>query len=106
MLLLKTYQGLARHVLALRMTGFQLIPKFHGLHHVAWSLAEDLRQNAQMSLSPLVAGCEQNEDVVGRISRLSRVLNTRTLTRRLLQRHFYKKKAVMKRLVPVCALRR
>ena len=97
MLLLRGYKSLAQQMVSLRMSGFGLKPKFHGTHHVAFAIKQALERQCQLVLSPLVAACEQNEDVVGRISRLSRRLATRTLTRRVLQRHFLKKSALLRR---------
>ena len=97
MILLRGYKSLAQVMVSLRMSGYALKPKFHGTHHVAYAIKQALERRSQLVLSPLFAACEQNEDVVGRISRLSRRLATRTLTRRVLQRHFLKKSALLRR---------
>ena len=101
MLLLRSYKAVAKECHAKRLAGFSLVPKFHAIHHVAVSIGSDVRSGAAMVLNPLYAGCEMNEDFVGRLSRLSRKLGTKTLTRRVLQRHLYKKKAVTARHVHV-----
>ena len=101
LLLIKGYRALARKARGLKLAGFALVPKFHALHHVAHSIADDLRRGCTLVLNPLVAACEQNEDVTGRISKLARELNTRTLTSNVLERHLFKKRAVMSRHVRV-----
>ena len=101
MLLLRGYKQLARHAMGLKQSGFGLKPKFHGMHHVAYSIRYDLvHHKAELVLNPLISACEQNEDTVGRISRLSRKLATKTLTQRLFQRHFLKKGALLRRSRP------
>ena len=101
MLLLRSYKAMARACQEKQIAGFSLVPKFHAIHHVAVSIGTDIRSGAAMVLNPLYAGCEMNEDFVGRLSRLSRKLATKTLTRRVLQRHLFKKKAVTARHVRV-----
>lgn len=100
MLLLRGYKQLARLTMALGQSGYAIKPKFHGIHHVGHRIRHDLMKGAQRILNPLVSACEQNEDTVGRISRLSRKLATKTLTTRLFQRHFLKKGALLRRIRP------
>lgn len=97
MLMLRGYKALARRTMTLQIGGYRLKPKFHGLHHVAQFVKDALQRGAPLLLNPLCFACEPNEDTVGRICRLSRKLATRTLTRRLLQRHFLKKGALLRR---------
>eukprot|EP00438_Fugacium_kawagutii_P030935 Skav200082 [mRNA] locus=scaffold4413:148907:150756:- [translate_table: standard] len=97
MLLLRGYKSLAKQSMSMRWSGYALKPKFHRLNHIAFSIREALERKSQLLLNPLHAACEQNEDLVGKISRLSRKLATRTLTFRLLQRHFLKKAALLRR---------
>ena len=101
MTVLKGYKALAMTAKTMGVAGFALIPKFHAMHHVALNLALDLERGADCVLNPLMDSCEQNEDVVGRICRLARRLSTRTITSRVLTRHFFKKRAVMSRFVKV-----
>ena len=62
-----------------------LKPKLHMLKHSAVELHEALQRGDEVLLNWSVYNCEQNEDVVGRVSRLSRRMDTRTLCRRVLQ---------------------
>lgn len=97
MILLRGYKKLAALSMGLGFPGFGLKPKLHGMHHLAWSMKESLKRGAPRVLSPIFAGCESNEDTVGRISRLSKKVSTRTLTRRLMDRHLLKKYSLIRR---------
>ena len=99
-ILLRGYKLLARKVHDMDMTGFGLKPKFHGMGHVAFKIRSDLLAGACLIQNPLSEACEQNEDSVGRVSRLSRQLSSRGLTCRILQRYFYKKRALLTRRQP------
>lgn len=97
MIFLKGYKALGSKLLSMGMTGFGLKPKFRGLHHLAFAIRTSLQRGANMALNPLAMACEQCEDTVGRVSRVSRILNTRTITKRVLQLYFLKKKALIRR---------
>lgn len=65
---------------------FALYPKIHVIHHFLW----DMRQEAgdhNLSLHPLSAACQMDEDLVGRVSRLSRRVNIRAVIQRTLERY-------------------
>ena len=95
--LLAGYKKCARLVLDLQHTGFGLKPKFHGIAHLKYSLRSDLKNNAELILNPMHAGNEQNEDKVGKTSRLSKRISTRTITISILQQYLLKKKALLRR---------
>ena len=70
-----------------------LIPKAHALHHIYLTLVKQASQNLQ-PLHPLTLATQQDEDYVGRPSRLSRRVDVRQLTTRVLQTYLtasYKK---------------
>ena len=95
--LLSGYKKCARIVMDLNFNGFGLKPKFHGLAHLKYSIRCDLKNGNVLILNPMHAGNEQNEDKVGKTSRLSKKLSTRTLTHGILQRYMLKKKALLRR---------
>ena len=98
MMIAKGYMLLAGIALQRGYVAYGVKPKYHALKHLAFEIREVLCQTAApMVVSPAVFNCEGNEDHVGRISKLSRQLDTRTLTRRLFQRYFLKTKALIVR---------
>ena len=84
---LRAYAALSkRALLELEIRVFMQKPKAHALHHLAWSLKCELESGATLILSPAMNSCEMNEDFVGRVSRLSRRVNTRVCDLRVFQR--------------------
>ena len=98
--IVRGYKLCARMVYDLKLAGFGLKPKLHALLHIACAIRCSLGGGAPLVLSPLATACEQNEDLVGKNSRLGRQLDTRGMTCRVLQRHFYKKRALLSREKP------
>ena len=96
-LLLRGYRALASEALQFRFNAWGLKPKGHALAHVAYEIREQLLAKHKWILNPLIWGCEQNEDTVGRVSRLARKVSTRTITKRVLDRYNLKKRALLKR---------
>lgn len=83
---------------------YPLYPKLHALHHLSIRLRSDACEFG-MSMSPLLTACQQDEDVIGRISRLSRRVSARrtmerTLLRYLIHSHDAWLKAGMLSYVP------
>lgn len=93
------YNGCA--FLAMRQwqyTGFALTSKYHLLCHQKLEtlrLLED--ETVAWVPNPQLFGCEMNEDVVGRLSRLIRRVSARTASSRALQLYLIKSKAVYRR---------
>ena len=84
---LRGYAMLSRRVLLeLKIRVFLQKPKAHALHHLAWSLKCQLESGATLILSPVMNSCETNEDFIGRVSRLSRRVNTRMCDLRVIER--------------------
>lgn len=96
-LLLRGYRSLAAEALKFRFNAFGLKPKMHAIAHVAFELRQQLLAKRKRILNPLAWGCEQNEDTVGRVSRIARKVSVRTITKRVLDRYFLKKRALLKR---------
>lgn len=99
---LQHYNGLAFECLtSYQFTGFAMKSKFHLLAHCKHELAMLLDQRPSISWipNPLLFSTEMNEDVVGKLSRLSRRVSSRTEMKRTLQLYLCKSKAVHRRFV-------
>ena len=97
MRVLRGYQLLGSICLKAGYRAFIQKPKNHGMHHVAYSLKEQLCSGSQLVLNPEAMSCEQDEDFVGRISRLSRKVDVRKQGFRVFNRLFLKIRAVRRR---------
>ena len=75
-------------------TGFGMKSKFHMLAHTKIDLQVALRSGTRYIINPLCFCCETNEDVVGRVSRLSRRVSPKLPSQRTLQLYLIKCKAV------------
>ena len=92
------YQALARRMLQLRMPGCPIKPKFHALHHLAWEVRAILVTPAPRILNVACFACDMNEDCVGRLCSLALAVDTRSINRRVIQRHFLKLRASLRRM--------
>ena len=66
---------------------FCMRPKFHALAHTVWELKGSHERAQPFTLNPCIFNCEQNEDFIGRISRITRHVSPRLPIRRTLQRY-------------------
>ena len=85
---LRSYSYCASVSMRMRRRLFCMRPKFHYWAHTVFELREsaDEKQN-RYTLNPCAYNCEQNEDFIGRISRISRHVSTRATIYRTLQRY-------------------
>ena len=96
---LNGYAWLARWALDNEFVAFAMVYKIHAWKHEALDLFRVLKNpTARYFFNPLIHSCEINEDVIGRISRLSRRVDSRQMERRCLQLflvkcHFLTKRA-------------
>ena len=95
---LRGYNFLAQHCIDCRVTGFRLRPKLHYLGHIVFDQQMQLRRGAQFTLSPAIALCEQNEDFIGRLSRVSRRVSARTCSERTIQRYLVKVRLLLEKM--------
>ena len=65
---------------------FPLFPKLHAVHHCFRTIQIDYDTHA-MATNPLCASCQCDEDAIGRVSRVSRRVNIRSVILRTLQRY-------------------
>ena len=81
-----------------RPGGFNLRPKLHYYHHSLHELKVAFSDpDRKYFLSHACWNCEANEDHIGKISRISRKVASRTCPLRTLQRYLVKMKAVVRR---------
>ena len=79
-------------------TGYAMKSKYHLLGHDKFDMKTRLEnQETQTCLNVQLWACKGNEDVVGKISRLSRRVSTRSTSFRTLQLYLIKSKAVYRR---------
>ena len=97
MRMLRGYQLLGSRCLALNYRAFIQKPKNHAAHHIAYALRMQLITGVPFILNPEAFSCEQDEDFIGRVSRLSRKVDVRKHGRRVFDRLFCKVHAVRKR---------
>ena len=97
MRLLRSYKLLGQRSIRLHVRAFMLKPKTHALHHIAYTLKSQLEGGSPLVLNPESAGCEPNEDYIGRVSRLSRKVGAQVVDLRVIQRVFLKTRKLHER---------
>lgn len=81
-----------------KYTGFGMKSKFHMVLHAKLEVLELVNRNdVEWVPNVQMFGCEGNEDMVGKLSRLSRRVNSRLASRRALELYLMKCKAVHRR---------
>ena len=88
----QAFSKLARLCHARGMPRFHLVPALHAFHHFYWDTKAflELPDMPSVFLSPAVAGCEADEDFVGKTARLTRKVHARSTTQRTLERYCVK----------------
>ena len=81
---LRLYSQLALAAFQQRVRRFALIPKLHYFHHLMVDLLE--QSAGPWSLNPLVYSVQQQEDYIGRPSRVSRRVSAKSHAIRTVQR--------------------
>ena len=95
--LLRGYCFLADHAMRERLNLYSLRPKLHYFAHTLWEVRTQLAAGHCHILNPCIFGCEQNEDWIGRISRLSRKVSPRLCTQRTIDRYLIGVKLLLKK---------
>ena len=85
-LLLDCFQKAANHAYGKKLTRFKLQPKFHSVCEVKYQLMHERRAGAQ-SLNPVAFATQQDEDFVGRLCNFSKVVSSRTLSSKVIERY-------------------
>ncbi|OLP76141.1 hypothetical protein AK812_SmicGene43962 [Symbiodinium microadriaticum] len=99
MCMLSGYISLAKMTCDMNETFFSIKPKLHATHHVAFEIQQMLHTTAPLIPNPLMYACEGNESHVGHICDLAQVVDTRLISKRVVERHFCKVAAVLRRHV-------
>ena len=86
----QTYTYLARSFFDLGLCRYHLEPTLHMCRHVSYGLEQVLQTGAPVLVSPGAWLCEQSEDFVGKISRITRRVSARLCAQRTLQRYLVK----------------
>ena len=66
---------------------YSLRPKLHYFHHTLEDIREQIAAGHPYILNPIYAGCEANEDYIGRLSRLSRKVSPKIAGQRTIDRY-------------------
>ena len=83
---LSCYQKAAQISFEAKACRFNLVPKLHCFHHIALSLLHTAGR-CDKCLNPLTRATFQDEDYIGRVSRLSRRVSPKLLCLRTIQRN-------------------
>ena len=84
---LKAYEALAQSLFRQDKPWlFPLYPKTHSFHEQMITIKTN-SDHHNMSINPMVYGCQCDEDTVGRAARLSRRVNVRMVMQRTMQRY-------------------
>lgn len=84
---LSTYAYVARAMFdGGRPSLWPLYPKLHFMHHMLLQLKEQTQQHG-FSQNPVSTACQMDEDVIGKVSRLSRRVSIRTTMQRTMDRY-------------------
>ena len=89
---LALYQKLATEAFKLGKPLFPLLPKAHALDHQQYELFRSI-ERCGFAISPMIAGCQMDEDFIGRPSRISRKVSPRQASGRTCERYLIAAKA-------------
>ena len=95
--LLRGYHFLAEHCINAGLKLFSLRPKCHYFHHTLKELEMQIYSGHRWVLSPAIWNCENNEDFIGRLSRLSRRVSPRLCSIRVIDRYLVGVKLLFQR---------
>ena len=96
------YGLLAAYAMENQQCLFSLKPKMHFYRHILIDLKEQLDKNCSAILSPVVFDCQQDEDLIGRLCKLSRQVDSRVLMRRTLEFYLVKASSLSRRHLKRC----
>ena len=84
---LRAYAYCAKFSMQINKRLFCMRPKFHYWAHTVFELKHAFERGQRDTLNPRIWNCEMNEDMIGRISRISRHVSPRLTVLRTLQRY-------------------
>lgn len=97
---LEAYHECARICLSdLRMAGYGIKPKAHMLKHTAVDVATQLAAQHDRITSPILWECSGNEDMIGKVCRLSRRVSAKLTSQRVMDLYLIKSKFLHQRFM-------
>ena len=94
---LNGYAWLANFAMGCSMCLFGVKPKCHFQKHTLLEIYWQLQQGCLYVMSPVVWDCSQNEDLMGRVCKLGRKVDTRVITQRVLEFYLIKAAVLLRR---------
>ena len=94
---LQGYAWLASFCMEHKLCLFGLKPKCHFQKHTLLEIYLQLEAGSTSILSPVVWDCSQNEDLIGKVCRIARKIDTRVLPERILQFYLIKAAVLLRR---------
>lgn len=94
---LQGYTWLADFCMTNQLCLFGIKPKCHFQKHALYEIYLQLQSGCTAILSPAVWDCSQNEDLIGRMCRLGRKIDTRVITQRSLEFYLIKAAVLLRR---------
>ncbi|CAE7801495.1 unnamed protein product [Symbiodinium sp. CCMP2592] len=93
------YAFLAQRCMEQGCTGYNLRPKLHYMMHLLVHLKAQIDNNAPWVLNEALHLCENNEDFIGKLSRVSRRVHASQAALRTTQRYLVKVRILLERLL-------
>ena len=94
---LNGYNFLAASTLNTGFCGFAMKPKVHFFKHIDLEILESFKAGHRYVCNPMIWGCEQNEDLIGRCCKLFRDVGSRYTEKRVLECFLVKGSLLLKR---------
>lgn len=91
------YAKLFAYAWATQQSLYALVPKYHFQLHTLHELHTQLSSGSLVICNPVHWDCSQNEDLIGRLSKLSRVADCRVASARVLELYLIKACILLKR---------
>ncbi len=84
--LLDCFQKAAKHAFSKKLCRFKLQPKSHMVGEIRYKLVCDRRKGCK-SLNPIAFATQLDEDFVGRLCAFARVVSSRTMSAKVIERY-------------------
>ncbi len=91
------YLWLAKWAFDNQMCLYGVKPKLHFLQHMLQEVKGQLNESCCLISNPVMNDCSQNEDLIGRVCKMSRKIDIRVMTKRSLEFYLVKASILLKR---------
>lgn len=91
------YLWMAKWAFDNQMCLYGIKPKLHFLQHMLHEVKGQLDQQCNLISNPIMNDCSQNEDLIGRICKMSKKIDIRVMTKRSLEFYLVKASILLKR---------